>query len=463
MTWAPNFVGLERVSVRLRRWGVELLSRDKLLARLMMGGGAAFLIYMIGHGLAFITQLILARGLGAENYGIYAYVFAWLTVLAYVATLGHTVAILRFIPTYMASESWSLLAGVMRYVELTTMAAALLLIVIGAAVVLSLGSIDMGNVRTTFLIGLPVVLLWSLVWLYSSMIRAFGGIATALIPVRIVREGALCAFAVGLIFGVPWLPGANLAMGGLVLASLLALAMAIRLLRNCRPVAPAAASPVYDAATWNRTSLPLLVIVAAEALFDKAPVLVLGAIGNSQDAGIFALVFSISMLVVLPRTALDTMFAPAIARLHAERKLDDLRVLVVRAAVLSSASAVAVSIVLVVASRPLLHWFGPEFEAGVEALQVLLVGQLIVTVSGSQLLMMSMTGNESEAARTLLGCTIANLLLCGLLAAGFGLLGAAFASAAMIVVWNVKMAVDIKRKLDLWPGLFAGLGSTTQS
>lgn len=460
MTSTPHSAGIEHATDHLGKREANLVSRENVLAKLTVGGSAAFLVYMIGHGLVFATQLILARGLGAESYGIYAYDFAWLTVLAYVATLGHNVAILRFIPTYIASQRWPLLVGVMRYAELSTIAAALLLIVVDIALVSSLGWPRLSNVGTTFLIGLPVVLLWPLIWLYSAMIRAFGGIATALIAVRIVREGTLCAFILALTLGAPWLFGPGLAMGSLVLASLLALAVAKRLLRNRRPVALADISPCYDTTTWNRTALPLLAVVAVEALFDKAPVLVLGAMGMRQDAGVFALIYSISMLVVLPRTALDTMFAPAIARLYAERNLDELRVLIVRAAALSSASAVVITFVLVVASKPLLDWFGPEFESGVGPLRVLLLGQLIITASGSQLVMMSMTGNESSAARTLVGSTIASTLLSGLLAARFGLLGAAIASAAMLIIWNAKMAVDIKRKLGLWPGLLAGLGST---
>ena len=51
--------------------------------RLAYGSAAAFVIFFSSAGLAFLAQLLIARILGPESFGIYAYVFAWMSVLAY--------------------------------------------------------------------------------------------------------------------------------------------------------------------------------------------------------------------------------------------------------------------------------------------------------------------------------------------------------------------------------------------
>ena len=86
--------------------GGKALSR-----RLARGSIVAFGIHVGGAGLTYCSQLLIARSIGAEGFGIYAYVFAWVTMLAYLAVLGFDVSLLRFIPAYRAQGEWPLLRG----------------------------------------------------------------------------------------------------------------------------------------------------------------------------------------------------------------------------------------------------------------------------------------------------------------------------------------------------------------
>ncbi len=68
--------------------GVTTLSRQ--IAR---GSIVAFGIYVGGAGLTYGSQLLLARAIGADSFGLYAYVLAWVTMLAYLAVLGFDVSL----------------------------------------------------------------------------------------------------------------------------------------------------------------------------------------------------------------------------------------------------------------------------------------------------------------------------------------------------------------------------------
>ena len=53
-----------------------------LAGRIARGGVAACVSHGGGAGLTYGAQLLIARTVGADGFGIYAYVFAWMTVLA---------------------------------------------------------------------------------------------------------------------------------------------------------------------------------------------------------------------------------------------------------------------------------------------------------------------------------------------------------------------------------------------
>src|SRR5215813_9151205 len=76
---------------------------------------AAFTVFVIGALLTYVAQLVTARVIGPDSYGIYAYVLAWVTLLGYFSTLGFHVSLLRFVPAYQTKAEWALIRGVIRY------------------------------------------------------------------------------------------------------------------------------------------------------------------------------------------------------------------------------------------------------------------------------------------------------------------------------------------------------------
>ena len=61
---------------------------------------AALAVFVVGAGLTCVAQLVTARIIGPDSYGVYAYVLAWVTLLGYFSTLGFHVSLLRFVPAY---------------------------------------------------------------------------------------------------------------------------------------------------------------------------------------------------------------------------------------------------------------------------------------------------------------------------------------------------------------------------
>lgn len=422
--------------------------------RFAYGSAAALVIFFGSAGLVFFAQLLIARVLGPESFGIYTYVLAWMSVLAYGSALGFQVALLRFVSVYESKHDWSLLRGVIQYSERRVCAVGLLVILIGTAGIMFRGPTISPELSQTFLVGFLLVPVWALLWLRTATVRAFGGVVTALAPERIMRDALLLAFIVLASFGLNWTLDAQTVMTALVASTVLALMVASLAMHRLRPRAIDTAVPEYDAKVWRRAALPLLIVGATDALFNRTGVLLLGWAGEIKNAGIYGLAFSIAFLVVLPRSAVATLFAPAIARLYEHRQFDELQALIIRATSWSLCVAASIAVVLAVMAEYLLSWFGPEYVAGSNALRLLLVGQVISATAGSQTHVLAMTGHERNAAAIFALSALANVIVSAFMISLFGLIGAAWAMAVSLAVWNVAMAIFIWRRLELWPGIY---------
>src|SRR5205823_11852712 len=109
----------------------------------------------------YCSQLVIARILGVEIYGVYAYVFAWIVVLAYFSTLGFDVGLLRFVPAYEAERAWPLLEGIIQHAQRRSAAIGLAVTLIGVCVIIVWGTSP--ELRNTFFAGLPLVPILALV------------------------------------------------------------------------------------------------------------------------------------------------------------------------------------------------------------------------------------------------------------------------------------------------------------
>jgi O-antigen/teichoic acid export membrane protein len=422
--------------------------------RFAYGSAAALVIFFSSAGLAFFSQMLIARILGPESFGIYIYVLAWVSVLTYGSALGFQIALLRFVSVYESNRAWSLMRGVIQYSERRVGAVGLLVVLIGGTGIMMRGDTIAPELSATFLVGFLLVPAWAFLWLRTATVRAFGGVVTALAPERIVRDLLLLAFVALTTLGFKWTLDAPTVMTATLVSTILALCMAQVAMHRLRPKMINTANAEYDATAWRQAALPLLIVGAMDALFSRTGVLLLGWIGETKNAGIYGLAFSIAFLAILPRSAIATMFAPAIARLYAHQQFAELQALILRAAIWSLCAAASIALVLAVMAEYLLSWFGPEYVEGSNALRILLIGQVIAASAGSQTHVLAMTGHERNSAAILALSAAANVIISFVMINQFDMTGAAWATVISMILWNVAMAVFIWRRLELWPGVY---------
>jgi O-antigen/teichoic acid export membrane protein len=430
------------------------LKGDALKRRLARGSALALAINTIGVGLAFLAQMVLTRALGSEGYGIYAFVFAWVTVLTRFSTLGFETSLLRFVSAYRPQQLWGLTRGVIRYAERRAILGGTGIALIGIAVVALIGGQLPERLVQTLLVGLLVVPVWALVRIRSSIVRALGGVVSALAPDRTMREGVLVGLIGTASMAFSWPVNAPWAMAATLVGTTIGL-VAVTLFAHQKYSAEFADdSPIYSAAAeWRRTALPLLISAGTAAFMNRTAVFMSGWLLDTTQAGFLALAANVAVLVSFPQVAVNAIFSPTIAMLYKREEHDAMQSIMTIAAWWITLAALATLLPLFVFADLVLSMFGADFTAATTAFRILLLGQFVNAAAGPVLQIMNMTGKENYVAAILVATTVIGIGLNAVLITGFGLNGAAAAAALTLMSWNCAMATFIWYRLRLVPSV----------
>ncbi|MDX8458845.1 lipopolysaccharide biosynthesis protein [Mesorhizobium humile] len=420
--------------------------------RLMLASIFALLVYVSGAGLTSIAQLGIARMVGATSYGIYSYALAWSMVLATLSTLGFNLSLLRFVPEYRAAGRSDLARGVIIVALWWSLTAAVLAGLTGAGLVVFSRRLH-GELQTAMLLAMAAVPLMTAYALGATLVRAFGGVVSALLPERVARDGLLLALLAGAAFSGWVTLDARLAMTAVVTSSAVTVLLVLVTAIKMRPADLLTAQASFTWRRWRSAIPPTMLITGLDAFVSRTGVMLLGWTGRVHDAGIFALALNVALLVGLSSVAVSTMFSPTAADLHARKDHQSLQRLFSRAAVLSFSGALALAVPLFVVIEPLLGWFGEDFAAGAPIARILIMGYLCSAFCGPQLNLLTMTGHEWAAAATMVSGAVANVAACAVGIALDGSIGAAVGFTLALVVWNLGMAIYIRKRLNIVPGL----------
>jgi O-antigen/teichoic acid export membrane protein len=422
----------------------------------------AFGVYGAGVGLSYLCQLAIARSVSLESYGIYAYVTAWVTLLAYFAALGFDVSLLRFLPSYRTRGIWDLARGVVGYAERRCIATGMGIALVGASAVLLLNQRLGAELSEGFAIGLATVPVLALLWVRAAVVRAFGGVLLALAPDRLLRDGLLLVLVCGAVFSGAGPIGAPYVMASALGSAVIGLAF-VTWAKGKLYVVPGAASSTSASTAWRRTALPLVAIAVAEAAINRTGVVALGWVGDTSGAGIYSLIFNVTSVVVLPRIAINTRFAPMVSEFFARSDQAGLQDLIAKGASWTLIGAICLAVPLFTLGDSILGFFGPGFQTAIWPMRILLLSQVTAASAGSQIFLMTMTGQERSAAIVVVLAALANVGLTFALVHPYGIVGAATANAITLLLWNIAMGVVISRRLGVVPSVLAVLAGRNRT
>jgi O-antigen/teichoic acid export membrane protein len=425
-----------------------LRTDSNALLRARRSAITVFAIRVAAAGLAYGTQVLLARLMGKEGYGVFATAWVWIAILGHASLGGFGLSVCRFVPQHRVRGELDLARGFL--------AAGALVSLVGGTAVATIGGgllwLAHGLVSAPYLVPLGIALcvvpIFALQDYLEGVARSFNWTVVAIAPPFILRQGLIAiAMLLALAWGAPTEP--SVAVGCTMLATAAAVAVqAAVLLRKLRADLPRG-TRAYRLREWTFASLPIGFADLSLILFGFADVLILGLFVPPGEVGVYFAATRLLQFVVFVQYAATAATAPRFAEAWTRGDRETLRELIRGTVRLTALASLGIGAGLLLAAPWLLAMFGQGFSASFGVLAILVCGVAVQSVFGHML------GAERTCAAVSFGALLFAIVLNLALIPLHGVAGAAFAMALATVARGCALALAAKARLGLATHLLA--------
>ncbi len=403
--------------------------------------------YPLNVGLAFATQVLAANLLGRRDFGTYALALSVFMSAALVAQMGLQHSLLR-----RASAALSRGDKAQARHEILS---ALGLGVVAALVCGGLLGSPAGREVLDAVFGHTAI----------AGVAAWVGVKAGLRVLEILLPEALRAFRdylrvmlyAGLVTNLVF----ACALGGMLLTSkraslsdvlmvsaiVSAGVLVLPMVAVARKLRGTGRRPGTAPPSPSRVEPAMWVSTIGLALVAQVDLFLVGALGTESELGDYAAAFRMALLIGLPLVAVNQVITPLIAGWHATGSKARLERTMRATAALALAGSVTVTLIFLVAGRPLLAiLFGDEsFRDAWPILMILAAGQTVQTWAGSCGFALLMTGHHRTYAQILAVTAPLTLALGVGLYKAMGVEGVALGTATMLTAQNLVQRVWVRR------------------
>lgn len=410
--------------------------------------GTIFLIRVLSAGLAYLSQILLARWMGGSDYGTYVYVWTWVLLLGSMLDFGIASSAQKIIPDYRAANQHALLRGFLsggRWLTLATSGCAALLLA-GLLALLSPWIDD--SERLPLYIGCLTLPAFVVANTQDGIARSHDWMALGLMPQFIIRQTLIIGFTAGA-FVLGFDLGATAAMAASAAAVWIAMLGQMLVLNNRLDRHVESGPKQYDLRGWLAISLPILLVESFYLLLSYTDVLVLQQFRSSEEVGIYFAVVKTLALVSFIHYAMSATTAHRFAEYHALGDKARLSAYVAHAIKWTFWPSLAATLVLLALGKPLLWLFGAQFTAGYDIMFIAAVGLVVRAAIGPVERLLNMLGQQRACASAYAAAFVLNLVLCILLVPRLGGHGAAAATSLSLAFETVLLFRIVKQRLGL--------------
>lgn len=433
---------IDVVRARLRTWhhGEHLVTQKM--------AGAAFVIRMASAAIIFVSQILLARWMGSDEFGTYVYVWTWLMLVGDIVHLGVPLTAQRYVPQYTQSQSGNLLRGYLTASRWMTFALATAAALAAALIVRVLaGFLDEKVVLPLYLacIALPF---YAFTFMLDGLARSYSWINLALLPPYIVRPLLLIALVASL-RGAGFPVNAITVMGSLAVAvwatALIQLFQLRRMLRHSVSAGP----KDYDMRGWLVTALPIILVWGLFTMLTSTDVLVLKQFRPADEVAHYYAAAKTLALVSIIYFAVAAAAAHRFTAYHVAGDRAGLAAFTASTVRWIFWPSLAVTLLILLLGRPVLLLFGGDFVDGYPVMVILAMGQLARAAIGPTERLLNMLGQQRICALAYAAAFTVNIVGCFLLAPKYGGIGVASATAIAFGVESLLLFSIARQRLGL--------------
>ncbi|PIX87560.1 MAG: hypothetical protein COZ31_09735 [Nitrospirae bacterium CG_4_10_14_3_um_filter_44_29] len=410
------------------------------MRRLLLFGNWALptlLIRVCGMGVGFALNVCSARLLGTTGYGLLVIGLSILSVLVIAVCVGVDQLAIKWVALRVAG-------GVNRKSEVVIFyKQALLLLIISSGICSVLGLMYLvieKNYGVSLIFALIVTPLVAFTMLNEAVIRGLRHTLVSTIASQLIRP-VVSLLLIGLVFYMKIEPTIS------VVFILYGLGIASAFLFSHYYVNNKLLLGLVNQANLGRDSCPSLIdmlshtkgffaVAIISVVLNKVDIMMLGMLVSEHDVGLYAAAYSLAFLVLVVLQVVNLVIAPELASAYSLKSKVKVRLLLSRSRWIGGGLAAPLFLAMLLIPRLLLSYMGEGFVAGEVVLQVLAVGMLANALFGSVGNFLMMSGHETLFAKIMLIAVLASILLIFLVVPLYGIVGAAFAVSAVMIVWN---------------------------
>jgi len=418
---------------------------------LARGASGLLVARLAARALAVLTQVLLARLLGPEVFGLYVLGWTLVTLLGPVADLGLSQGVIRFCTPGRANPPARQRAVIVRSLAIATVAG----VAIGAttwlfAPALSAKLLHAPGATSSLRWFAPAIALVAALRVAEAVTRASLRVRYSAVAQDLVQSGAQLLLVLGS-------QALGFRLHGAVLAAVLSfaagLAVALHYVRRLFADALACTDPAPRVVPeLLRFSLPTIVAQTAARLNGRIERLFVAGLGAVTLVGVYQAASQAALLLPIVLSAFTSSLGPLVADLHHRGERQRLTAVYATGTKWALALSLPPALVLLLAPREVLvALFGRGYEGGAAALVVLALGQLVNVGSGSVGAVLTMTGHQDRWLWISIAALALNVTLIVLLIPRLGLLGAALGTTCANTARFSVAVVEAGRLVGAWP------------
>jgi O-antigen/teichoic acid export membrane protein len=425
---------------------------DTYVARVARGAGISTAGQGVGRVLGYVSQVAVARLLGAQFYGFYTLGVAVVNGVHIVSRFGMENGVVRYVAHHREHGDEARVRGTIVQALLITLAISLVLSVVmfvGAGLIadrLPKDAPEMASVLRAFAFVLPFFVFMSMT---AWATQGFQTVTYAAYIQQLIRPGLFLLFV-----GVCYVLGAGIigVIAAYALAMFLAGCAGLYYLKKLFPALfDRRAQTKFETKALFGVSVPMSITQGAQYLNNWSAILILGAFAAGAPVGIFNAAARTATFLTAVRFAFSGIFSPIISGLHARQDTEEMGRLYKDVSRWIFTGAFVLFLVIVVFAPQVMSVFGASFGQGVTALVIVAVAQLYSSSVGPAPRMLAMTGNQNFAMIATSVAAVTGVVVSLILIPRYEILGAAIGMATAIITENTGTMVAVKWRLGFWP------------
>lgn len=419
---------------------IQQFKGDSLKSNLMRGGLASIAIKIFGLGFSFLTAIVLARVLGPEQYGVYSYVLAIVSILAIPAMFGLPTLIVRETAKAEVKQEWGKMRGLWFWANSITASLSLVIAII-AALLLWFNRENFTEMQfLTFAWGIAFIPLSALAALRGASLRGLRKVIQGQLPEQVLKPALfILMLAVVGLTGFTQLT-AESAMMLNVLSAGMAFIFGAWLLFRVKPKQLSVAEREFERKAWMASVIPLAMVSGLDIILHQTDIVMLGIFGTDFDVGIYQVAVQGAALVVIATEAFKVISVPHFSRLYYQNNMKDFQLLAVQNARIGFLLSLPIAVVLFLwGERIISDVFGVEYISAILPLKILISAQLIHVAIGVGGPLLNACGYEKGTLYAQVLSAVVNIILNFIFIPLWGIEGAAWATFIAIMVRKVSI------------------------